>query len=122
MTCPEYEQKLQDVEFHRKQLTFFLFHKELHSLSDAQAKESANAAASAVAKASNELHRHQQHCNTCKQKVEGAKSRSHPLTHKPTLADPDEIVELTPEQDEGGCGTDEITSKCTGGMDVRFSA
>lgn len=98
MTCPEYEQKLQDVEYHRKQLTFFLFHKELHSLSDAIAKQSANAAASAVAKASNELHRHQQHCDTCKLESKGAKSGSHSLTHKPTLADPDEIVELTPEQ------------------------
>jgi hypothetical protein len=84
MTCPEYEQKLQDVEFHRKQLTYFLFHKELHLLSDATAKQSANAAASAVAKASNELHRHQQHCNTCKQEIKGAKSGSHPL---PSRAD-----------------------------------
>jgi hypothetical protein len=96
MTCPEYEQKLLDVEFHRKQLTFFLFHKELHLLSDANAKQSANAAASAVAKASNELHGHQQHCNACKQ--ERAAARSHPLPHKLTSADRDKIVEVTPEQ------------------------
>jgi hypothetical protein len=98
MTCPEYEQKLQDVEFHREQLTFFLFHKELHLLSDAKAKQSANAAAFAVATASNELHRHQQHCKTCKQEIAGAKSAPHPLPHKLTFADRDEIVELTPEQ------------------------
>jgi hypothetical protein len=71
MTCPEYEKKLQDVEYHRKQLTYFLFRKELHLLPDAKAKQSANTAASAVSKASNELHQHQQHCNICKQEIAG---------------------------------------------------
>jgi hypothetical protein len=66
MRCLEHEQRLRDIERCRTELTFFLFHKESHVLSEASAKQSAYTAASALAKASNELHRHEIHCTICK--------------------------------------------------------
>ncbi len=66
MRCLEHEQRLRDIERCRTELTFFLFHKESHVLSEASAKQSAYKAASALAKASNELHRHEIHCTICK--------------------------------------------------------
>jgi hypothetical protein len=58
---------LQDIENHSKQMKYFLFGKELHGLADGEAKRSANEAAFALAKASNQLHWHENHCSTCKQ-------------------------------------------------------
>jgi hypothetical protein len=66
MRCLEHEQRLRDIERCRTELTYFLFHKESQLLSDADAKQSAYKAASALAKASNELHRHEVHCMICK--------------------------------------------------------
>jgi hypothetical protein len=66
MPCVEFEKRLQDVEYHRKELNYFLFRKELHLLSDPKAERSATTAASALATASNQLYWHQKHCSTCK--------------------------------------------------------
>jgi hypothetical protein len=66
MRCLEHEQRLRDIEGCRTELTYFLFHKESQLLSDADAKQSAYKAASALAKASNDLHRHEVHCMICK--------------------------------------------------------
>jgi hypothetical protein len=67
MTCPELEKRLQDIEYHRKELNYFLLRKELHLLADAKAKQSATTVASALARASNQLHWHQNQCSICKQ-------------------------------------------------------
>jgi hypothetical protein len=67
MTCPELEKRLQDIEYHRKELNYFLLRNELHLLADAKAKRSATTVASALARASNQLHRHQNQCSICKQ-------------------------------------------------------
>jgi hypothetical protein len=66
MRCLEHEQRLRDIERCRTELTYFLFHKESQFLSEASAKQSAYKAASALARASNELHRHEIHCMICK--------------------------------------------------------
>jgi hypothetical protein len=47
MTCPELEKRLQDIEYHRKELNYFLLRKELHLLADAKAQRSATTVASA---------------------------------------------------------------------------
>jgi hypothetical protein len=66
MRCLQHEQRLSDIERCRTELTYFLFHKESQSLSESSAKQSAYKAASALAKATNELHRHEVHCTICK--------------------------------------------------------
>jgi hypothetical protein len=66
MRCLEHEQHLRSIERYRTELTYFLFHKESQSLSEASAKRSAYQAAAALARASNELHRHEVHCIICK--------------------------------------------------------
>jgi hypothetical protein len=66
ITCPTSAAILLDVAYYRRQINHFLFLKEEHGLCDDNAKRSAKQAASALAKASNQLHWHQIHCNICR--------------------------------------------------------
>jgi hypothetical protein len=66
MSCNEYERLSEDVDYYRRQINHLLFLKKLHGPLDEPTTRSANEVASALARASNELHRHDNHCNTCR--------------------------------------------------------
>jgi hypothetical protein len=65
MSCPTSDAILLDVEYYRKRINHFLLLKKEHGLSDENAKRSAKHAASALAKARNQFHWHQNHCDIC---------------------------------------------------------
>jgi hypothetical protein len=66
MTCPAFEKMSQDAEYYKTQLRYFLFHEKPYGLSRERARRSANEAASALAKAANRLHWHENHCSICR--------------------------------------------------------
>jgi hypothetical protein len=67
MSCYEYERLTEDVEYYRSQINHLLFLKKLHGALDEATTRSANEVASAMARASNELHRHDTHCPICRE-------------------------------------------------------
>jgi hypothetical protein len=77
MTCPEFDRLSRDVEYYRKQLKYFLFDKSAHRLPEAEAKQSANEAASALARASNLLHWHENYCSVCKRASKAYRAQQH---------------------------------------------
>jgi hypothetical protein len=66
MACLEHEKRLRYVEQCRVEVHYFLFRKELHLLPSESARQAANTAALALARACNELHRHESRCDTCR--------------------------------------------------------
>jgi hypothetical protein len=75
MTCPTFEKMSQDAEYYKTQLRYCLFHNKADGLSEERAKRSANEAASALAKAANLLHWHENHCSICRRLGKGSSTQ-----------------------------------------------